>query len=87
MKDQHLSLHKPKPARCLYISKKNRKLRPLGISTIKDHLWKNVGKLELELQWETWFKFTSYDFRPKRSTQDAEAVIYIKLNGRNNKKM
>ncbi|MEH7085526.1 group II intron reverse transcriptase/maturase [Neobacillus drentensis] len=87
MKDQHLSLHNPKPAKRTYIPKKNGKLRPLGIPTIKDRVWQNVVKLALEPQWEQRFESISYGFRPKRCIHDAISAIYIKLNGRNNRKM
>jgi RNA-directed DNA polymerase len=43
-----VSLHKPKPAYRTYIKKKNGKLRPLGIPTIKDRVYQNVVKLVLE---------------------------------------
>jgi RNA-directed DNA polymerase len=86
MTDMHLALHKPKPAYRTYIRKKNGKLRPLGIPTIRDRVYQNIAKLALEPQWEARFEPTSYGFRPKRSCHDAIGRIYQSLKGNNNKK-
>jgi RNA-directed DNA polymerase len=76
-----ISLHKPKPAYRTYVKKKNGKLRPLGIPTIKGRVYQNIAKLALEPQWEAKFEPTSYGFRPKRSCHDAMGRIFLTLKG------
>lgn len=76
MKDMNIKCHKPKPAYRTYIKKKNGKLRPLGIPTMKDRIYQNIVRLALEPQWESKFEPTSYGFRPKRNCHDAIERIH-----------
>ena len=66
--------------------KKNGKLRPLGIPTIKDRVYQNIVRNALEPQWEARFEAISYGFRPKRSTHDAIRSIFNRINGGTKKK-
>lgn len=77
--------HKVKPAKRTYITKKNGKLRPLGIPTIKDRIYQNIIKNALEPQWEEIFEASSYGFRPKRSTLDAIENLFTKLHSKSTK--
>ncbi|AOY77259.1 group II intron reverse transcriptase/maturase [Clostridium formicaceticum] len=81
MKELNIKCHNPKPAYRTYIEKKNGKLRPLGIPTIKDRIYQNIVRMALEPQWEARFEPTSYGFRPKRNCHDAIERIFNTVKG------
>ncbi|NEQ62582.1 MAG: RNA-dependent DNA polymerase [Moorea sp. SIO4A1] len=66
------------------ITKKNGGTRMLKVPTIRDRAWQCLAKFALEPAHEATFSAYSYGFRTGRCAQDAQKLLFLNLNSKQN---
>ena len=81
---QNYSNWKHSGLREISIPKKDGTTRMLKVPTIADRTWQCLAKYALEPEHEATFHAKSYGFRTERSAHDAQKILQINLNSKNN---